>query len=1015
MALQIIVGPPNSGRTGAILDRFTAALADEPVLVVPTSDDVERFERELCERGRNLGGEVTSLPGLFEEVARVYGAAARPPLSRMQRLWLCRAAARGESLRLLHRSAESEGFAPALEALLAELQAAGLDAAAFGTLVSALEDGAYEREIAALFSGYERRRDELGCGDEHTLAAAATAAVRAEPQRWGARPVLLYGFDDLSREQIELIDALSRAATVTVAIAWEDRPALAARAGLRGVLRDELGGEIVAELKPDPAHTEGGTLFHLERNLFETEPAATGVDGSLHMLVAAGARGEAELIGRRIAALIAAGTDPDRIAIAVRSPDRQAPQLARTLAALGVPAAAEARIPLSRTATGTTLLRLLAIAAGQAAVADLLAFLRGPARAGAERVDWFERDLARNRIEDVEEALGRWQERNGREIWGLSALRDPSRSSAELAETIAELASDIAEYPHLRTGPVPAGDEAIELRAATEVRLATAEAAALGDHAPGAAELGELLRHVRVPMWRGSTEGRVRILSPYRLRATRVLDLFVAGLGDGSFPAPAAGEPLLGDERRRELGIEARREPAEEERYLFYACVSRPERSLWLSWPASDEAGKELARSPFVDELRGLLEPPPPELGPDELEARISEIASLADIAVEPEAASSPRDLRRALALLPAGEAEARAAALDLPAGIAEQAVGDVASARARTERARAPGPLANPAVVELLAERQLFSASTLESYDLCSYIWFANNELRPESIGPDPEPLETGGIIHAALEALYHDPPGGPRPTPEDVELWVEASGARLREAAAERDWDLTTGTAKINLARLGAILARYLRRDAATGGPMVPRPDLLELAFGLEEEGVREAAAIGSFRLRGRIDRIDVSADGKALVRDYKLSSTAVAAKKLLEEGKLQLPLYVAAVQGMGMEPVGGVYHPLAATKPREDRPRGMLAAEQRDALIPGDTDSHVSTDFLPDEEFEATIAAAIERSEEIVAGIRAGRIGRDPRKGECPTWCRLAPICRMERGIVDPDEEDEEEAAA
>ncbi len=354
-------------------------------------------------------------------------------------------------------------------------------------------------------------------------------------------------------------------------------------------------------------------------------------------------------------------------------------------------------------------------------------------------------------------------------------------------------------------------------------------------------------------------------------------------------------------------------------------------------------------------------------------------------------------------------------AALELPEGIGADALADVAAARERASRSRSPGPLANPAVLELLGARELFSASTLEAYDNCSYIWFANTELRPEPIGPDPEPLETGGIIHAALEALYRDPPGGPRPTPADVGEWIEAGRRRLREAARERQWDPEGAAARISFARLDAVLARWLRRDAETGGPMAPRPELLEVGFGLGPDDERDAAEIGSFRLRGRIDRIDVSADGKALIRDYKLSSKAIAAKKLLEEGKLQMPLYIAAVRGMGMEPIGGVYHPLNATKERDDRPRGLLTSEHRDVLIPGDTDAHVGTDFLTDEVFDETIVAAVEQADGIVAGIRAGRIGRDPRGGECPTWCRLAPICRKERGVVDPDEEEEEEAAA
>ena len=51
MPLNLIHGPPNSGRAGLVRRRFSAALEREPVLVVPTLDDVFGFERELCERG----------------------------------------------------------------------------------------------------------------------------------------------------------------------------------------------------------------------------------------------------------------------------------------------------------------------------------------------------------------------------------------------------------------------------------------------------------------------------------------------------------------------------------------------------------------------------------------------------------------------------------------------------------------------------------------------------------------------------------------------------------------------------------------------------------------------------------------------------------------------------------------------------------------------------------------------------------------------------------------------------
>ena len=116
---------------------------------------------------------------------------------------------------------------------------------------------------------------------------------------------------------------------------------------------------------------------------------------------------------------------------------------------------------------------------------------------------------------------------------------------------------------------------------------------------------------------------------------------FVAGLAEGSFPAAGAADPLLSDERRRTLGLPPRSDPAAEERYLFYACVSKPERSLHLSYPASDEAGTTAPRSAFVDEVRDLLAPPPtPDPADDPLEPELVERATLADFVAAPEDAN---------------------------------------------------------------------------------------------------------------------------------------------------------------------------------------------------------------------------------------------------------------------------------------------------------------------------------------------------------------------------------------
>src|SRR5215218_377418 len=127
MTLNLVVGPPNAGRAGAIRRRFAAALASDPVLVVPTRDDVDRFERELSEDGGVAGGSVWTFPALFDEVASATGVDHPPRLGDAQRRRLVRVATRDADVRILRASARSAGFAPAMDRLIDDLQASGLD------------------------------------------------------------------------------------------------------------------------------------------------------------------------------------------------------------------------------------------------------------------------------------------------------------------------------------------------------------------------------------------------------------------------------------------------------------------------------------------------------------------------------------------------------------------------------------------------------------------------------------------------------------------------------------------------------------------------------------------------------------------------------------------------------------------------------------------------------------------------------------------------------------------------
>ncbi len=980
MALKLIVGPPNSGRTGAILDGFRAMSGNDPVLVVPTVDDVERFEEELTRGGDAvIGATVGTFDELFALVARATDAQAGPAISRTQRLRLAREAASRAELRILAASSRRPGFPAALEELVSELQAALVDPVALNE--EAGDAGAYEVEVASLYESYLRVRDELGLHDDHSRAAAAISALRTRPESWES-PVFLYGFDDLTVEQLELVRELSAHTPVTVALPWEDRESLTlARGALFAQLRD-IEGVSIERLEAEPRFTSSGTLFEVERRFGEAGDRAEN-DGGVALLASAGELSEVEAVGTEVARLLSDGTPPGEIAIVLRDPRSGGPLYRRVLGRFRIPVAVQADMSAGRTNTGAGLIALLQAAVGRGRASDLLAYLRTPGVASPSKVDWFERRLLRGRLRTTDQALEAWstKEENGNE--GLREVRKlrEANPGAELLRAAGKQARWIAESAIRRQGAVAEEDRALELRAGAEIERALIELADLGlSHS--AADVIAATSELDVPMWRGPTEGRVRVISPYRARARRVTHLFVCSMQDGDFPRRDTGGPLLSDESRRGLALPERKKAEIEDRYLFSVCLSRAKQRLWLSWRSADDEGGATSRSPFVDEVRDLLAPALPEGLEDRDEAILAEAGGrgLAESVFEPDAAPSEVELARA-----------------------EAAIGP------RTENGRLrPGPLQLDPVLERMREIKLFGPSTLEEYATCPYRWFIQHELKPQPIGPEAEPLTSGSIAHKVLEALYEDPPAPGRPTPETLGEWRRAAGELISEMGEKRLPRELADTAAA-LHRVEGLVLAFLADEAATATAFTPART--EAAFGFDdsEKGPLPLAGGG---IHGQIDRIDLGPGGEALVQDYKSGGKVDGGAGMLEKrGKLQLQLYMLAARELwGHDLAGGLYRPLGGTGDRT--PKGLLRKELADDLAGLDPRPR---DHLGDEDFEEALDAAKRKAEEIVASVQGGRVIRDPIGGSCPDWCSFQPICRRERGLPEDEpfsEEGEEE---
>ena len=139
------------------------------------------------------------------------------------------------------------------------------------------------------------------------------------------------------------------------------------------------------------------------------------------------------------------------------------------------------------------------------------------------------------------------------------------------------------------------------------------------------------------------------------------------------------------------------------------------------------------------------------------------------------------------------------------------------------------------------------------------------------------------------------------------------------------------------------------------------------------------------------GKIDRIDVDPfSARGIVVDYKSGKGAPSARRIADEQRLQIPLYMLVARDIvGIEPIGGVYRPLAGDR----RARGMIRSGEG-------LEGYVNRDELDHEAFWEQVETARETAETLAGRMRAGDVRHDPRGGECPTWCDLWTVCRIKR---------------
>ena len=298
--------------------------------------------------------------------------------------------------------------------------------------------------------------------------------------------------------------------------------------------------------------------------------------------------------------------------------------------------------------------------------------------------------------------------------------------------------------------------------------------------------------------------------------------------------------------------------------------------------------------------------------------------------------------------------------------------------------------------VLEQLGDRTTFNVTELERFADCSSAWFFDRLIGPRTIDAEVDAKLRGQVAHTTLFRFFSGLPrelGTARVAPEQVEDGVRFMRRCLDSALEGVGMEMTAMQQRELDQGLWRDLEQFVRDEADAGLPLEPRQ--FEVSFGMERSApeLQRGLDLGDgLTLSGKIDRIDVDPfSARGIVQDYKAGKGAHSARDIERELRLQIPLYMLVLRDLvGVEPLGGLYRPLAGGR----RPRGLLRGGEE--AVPG----YAKSDYLEDDEFWGQV----DRSRAVASGlatrIRSGDVRHDPRWEECPAWCDVWPMCRVRR---------------
>ena len=1023
MPLRLLTAPAGAGKTQFVLDRISNLHAcntlPRVLIIVPSGAQLIAFRHRL---GEMFGVTLTAFHTLYHDVLDTAGELPRlmPEAARYR---VMRHVIATTSLDHFAPIAEKPGFIASVAKRIAELK----EASVFPENFAEVADTPRTRDLAAIYIAYQNFLLKHNIADREGMGWLARDALKNNSNLYADFDyIAVDGFDQFNPTQREILNLLAaRVPRLDITLTHQSNRLAHTRFDKTlaqfSAARESLAAKIPPRVEP---------LEHLEKFLFEPNAPRAPHGEAIHLITAPDRVREVREIARAAKRLILAGADASRIAVLFRSLEPYQAIVREVFTEFGIPFRVRSPLALETNPLIAALLNLLHLATNDFAWRDTLDVLHTP------YFNW--RGLSDADIQLIETITRESVVVRNREAWLAAFTPKPPRededeetSDAPSAEQLDALRAKIddlfkkvtppergtvrtfAEFIAKLIGPDPhseawqrennfqVAEDATSLRIIERARegdpeIAARDVAALAaftDVVRGMIEADEIIGASEIA-WNDflndlndavgaatydltpSAEQRVIIATVTQMRGVPQDIVLLGGLVESEFPARTPQDTLFTDTERATLaerGVPLQDLGARDETTMFYEAATLARRKIFLAYPDHDEGANENYPSPYLSSVKKLFDALPTTQIKVNAIPQPDECASLSELAVSLAQFNAPSIARKLREneiwqhSLFAREIEKQRESLD-PFDTYSGVLGDE-SLRAET--------------AEKFGAKYVWSASQFNDWGACGFKFFARRLLKLEEI-TDPEEgldvIQLGTLYHAILEETYRKfiklEIAVTSETLEQAQKILRDCATPILDDAPEnlgfRPTAWWSHERTELLRRLDALLLAESERTPT-------QPFAVEVEFGFRNTPpVKIKLADDTIRVRGKIDRIDQTANGVVLM-DYKSGSTPISTTQVIEGRNVQMPVYVFAAEALGHRVANAFFVHI-----RNGKTSGELSKTERD-------------DYLQ---------VAKEHMARFVTQARAGQFPVKPARfenGTCARHCEFGSLCRVGRWSV------------